>query len=166
MNKNPFILSVIALCGIALIGSVILWIAIAREHALRKVDQTAQQVVPKLEVATDPSFPEIKGRVISGFPDFPVYPGAALVASAKTNRADQPDTGYRVKWTVQGEVPIVMKWYQAELPKSSWQIEQSVDPNNPGEQINQISKGNFNGSLLVENDGTVTEIIAEVLIAE
>ena len=166
MQKNPLVLFIIALCGIALIGSFILWIIIAREHAGPKVDQTSQQNIPKLEVATDPGFPEVKGQVISGFPDFPVYPGAALIASAKTNRADQPDTGYRAKWGTQDSVIAVMKWYQAQLPKSGWQYTPPNDPQSEGEQVAEISKGDFKGYIASEIEEGNNEIVVDVRLVE
>ena len=166
MQKNPLVLFVIALCGIALIGSFILWITKARENAGQKVDQTSQQNIPKLEVATDPGFPEVKGQVISGFPDFPVYPGATLVASAKTNRADQPDTGYRVKWEAQDSVIPVMNWYQDELSKNGWTYEVPNDPDATGEQVAQIKKAGWEGFVESELEDGATEIVVEVRITK
>ena len=162
MQKNPLVLFIIALCGIALIGSFILWITIVKEHALRKVDQTSQQNIPKLEVATDPSFPEIKGELIGGFPELPVYPEATLVASAQTNPAGQPPQGYRAKWVTKDPVIKVMNWYEAELPKAGWHYTSPNDQQSEGEQVAEISKGDFKGYIAAEIEEENIEIVVDV----
>ncbi|GEM_PF-5245174 len=116
-----------------------------------------------LEVATDPSFREIKVQLIPGFPsDFPVHPGAKLEASAKTNPENKPNTGYRAHWVTQDSVVTVMRWYEKEFPKSGWTYEVPNDPHNTGEQVAQIKKGNLTGYIAAEKEGNAVEIVVEV----
>ena len=153
-------LGILVVLFIALSG----WLVTPRRQSNNEAGTTN---LSKLEVATDPSFPEVKGKLISGFPDFPVYPGATLVASAKTNRADQLDTGYRVKWAVQVDaVPNVMEWYQDELSKNGWTYEVPNDPNATGEQVAQIKKSGWEGFVESELEDGATEIVVEVRITK
>lgn len=117
------------------------------------------------QVATDPSFTEVKGQVLPGFPSFPVYPGATLVASAKTSPEGVENQGFRVKWSAGDSVPRVMAWYQVELPKTGWRIEKTDDPDNLGEQVVQISSDGFNGNIAIEtSQGNIIEIIVDIRI--
>ncbi|OGY25918.1 MAG: hypothetical protein A2Z11_02045 [Candidatus Woykebacteria bacterium RBG_16_43_9] len=130
------------------------------------IRQQSTEKTQKLEVATDPNFPEVKGKLISGFPQFPVYPGATLVASAKTNRVNQPDTGYRAKWETKDAVIKVMRWYQDQLPKSGWKYEVPNDPTAAGEQVAQIKKSGFEGFVEAESEQKGAEIVVEVRITK
>lgn len=159
-TKGFSILLVVTVVSIVLVA--LAWLIFGSK--LETIKQPGQNVgePQKLEVATDPSFPEVKGKLIPGFPEFPVYPGATLKASAKTNRENQPDTGYRAKWVTKDSVPLVVKWSQQELPKNGWKIEALDDPENTGEQVTQISKGNFKGYIGAEAVAQGTEIVVEV----
>src|SRR4030067_1863615 len=140
------------------------WLVTVRKQSNNEAGTTK---TPNLEVATDPSFPEVKGKLISGFPPFPVYPGATLIASAKTNRANQPDTGYRAKWETKDAVIKVMRWYQDQLPKSGWKYEVPNDPNAAGEQVAQIKKSGFAGFVEAEREPQKdTEVVVEVRITK
>ncbi len=156
MKKNTLILSFI---GIVIVVLLII-IAIVKQSNNTVSNQTT---IRQLQVATDPNFPEIKGQLMPGFPQFPIYPGATLEASAKTNPEGQPDTGYRAKWVTEGNVPTVMKWYQNELPKNDWQFDPPKDMNNTGEQVAKIAKGNLSGNIVIEaGQGSKSEIVVEV----
>ena len=96
----------------------------------------------------------------------PVYPDATLVASAKTNPADQPDTGYRAKWITNDEVKKIMKWYESELPKAGWSYELPNDPQSEGEQVAEISKGDFKGYIASEIEEGNNEIVVDVRLVE
>ena len=117
--------------------------------------------VPKEEVtkqvATDPNFAEVKGQLLPGFPEFPIYPGAELVGSAEVNLPDEPNQGYRVKWTTYDPVPQVMDWYLEELSKTGWVVEEPNDPEAEGEQVANIHKGGFKGHIAVESEGSEGE---------
>jgi len=167
MQKNIFVITVIVISIIVLSGVVILWMNNEKSRG-QPIGNTADQNAPNIEteVATDPRFPEIKGKLMSGFPEIPVYPGATLIASAKTNRANEQDTGYRAKWETQDAVVKVMKWYQEELPKSGWVYETPNDPNASGEQVAQIKKSDLEGFLEAEREEKGTEIVVEVRITK
>lgn len=159
MKEKANSLILFLLFGVVISGLMVFFFMPDRVEYIR--NQAAHLVPPTL-VATDPSFPEVQGRLIEGFPEFPVYSGATLIGSARTSPVDTADTGYRTKWTAKDDVPTVMKWYQAELPKIGWKIELSGDPANTGEQVVQISKGELRGYLGIEAQSTGVEIIVEV----
>lgn len=160
INKNSILAGAVIL--FALVSSLV-WIVVRQTSTDKDKTTNLQQ---KLEVATDPSFPEVGGALIEGVPSLPVYPEATLVASAKTNPPDQPDSGYRIKWRTTGSVAEIMTWYQKEMPKNGWTIEPSNDPDNTGEQVTQISKGDFSGYIGVESEEQQVEIVVEVLITK
>ena len=139
------------------------WLVTVRKQSNNEAGTTK---TPNLEVATDPNFPEVEGKLIAGFPTFPVYPGATLIASAKTNRADQPDTGYRAKWETKDAVIKVMRWYQDQLPKSGWKYEVPNDPNAAGEQVAEIKKGNLAGFINSDLETGTNEIVVEIRITK
>jgi len=117
----------------------------------------------KLEVSTDPNFPEVKGRIISGFPDFPVYPSATLVASSLINKEGETVQGYRVKWkTNPGNVPEIMQWYQSALQKAGWTFTANDDTQSLGEQVAPISKGDYRGYVAAEMEGDIIEIMVDL----
>ena len=125
-----------------------------------------QSPAPKLEVATDPSFTEVKDKLIEGFPEFPVYPGATLEASAKVNSEGQTDMGYRVKWETHDPVPKIARWYERELAKAGWKVTPSSDPQSEGEQVIKIEKDigskEFSGYVAPEMEGDEVEIIVDL----
>lgn len=92
---------------------------------------------PPLTVSTTPSqekenVTELKGELVAGTPEFPVYPGAQVKKSYKKD-IDQK-TDYVVVWEAKGAVPQTMAWYAAELKKSGWQIEGPDFPEAKDEQ--------------------------------
>lgn len=95
-----------------------------------------------LLVATDPMFPEVKGELIDGFPEgFPVYPGAILIASSKTNPDGLPDSGYRARWDIlDGSTTTeVLAWYKKELTAAGWDFTDPDDPEGVGELIAKLN---------------------------
>lgn len=114
------------------------------------------------EVATDPSFPEVMGKLIEGFPELPVYPGATLVASAKTNPDGVADLGYRAKWDTKDSVVQVMNWYETEMPKAGWEYTAPDDKTADGEQVARISKGDYTGYVAAEIEGDAIEIVVDL----
>lgn len=118
----------------------------------------------KLEVATDPTFPEVMGKMVAGFPEVPTYPGATLVASAKTNAEGEPDLGYRAKWETTDSVPQIMKWYEVELPKNGWKYTAPDDKKSEGEQVAKISKGDYSGYVAGEMEGDKIEIVIDLRV--
>ncbi len=133
---------------------------------IKSGQRSTNEAIPELqtqEVATDPSFTEVKGQLIPGFPELPVYPGASIVASAKTNPEIKLDIGYRAKWKASDPVLKVMKWYLEELPKYGWNVEPPNDPNATGEQVASIAKEDLKGYLEVASESEAeTEIWVEV----
>lgn len=113
-------------------------------------------------VATDPAFPEVEGKLIEGFPDMPVYPGAKLVASAKVNPADVADLGYRTRWDTKDGVIQVMQWYETELPKNGWEYEVPDDQASNGEQVAKITKEGYVGYVAAEMEGDHIEIVVDL----
>jgi hypothetical protein len=113
---------------------------------------------PQLLVATDPSFPEVAGRLIEGFPsDFPIYPGGVLIASAKINPPNVPDQGYRAKWELVGTQDTtseVVSWYKDQLVSQGWGFIDPSDPEGLGELIAHIEKQDeYEGYVAAEIEG-------------
>ena len=86
----PTVLLVVVLFGVL----VVPW-ANARLHAANPTVGEDQEPA----IATDPSFRELKGRLLEGIPEFPAYPGATLIGSAERNKPGEKNRGYRIKWT-------------------------------------------------------------------
>lgn len=110
--------------------------------------QNGQQANQSL--ATDPNIVEVKGQLVEGFPDFPVYPEAKLVQSVQLKKSGSVG-GYRARWELAGEsVPKVMEWYVKELRSKGWVVQPPDDPKAYGEQIATITKDNQAAYLRVE----------------
>jgi hypothetical protein len=120
----------------------------------------------KGQIKTDPTFYEIKGKIIDGFPsDFPVYPGAKLEGSASVNPPTTNDEGYRIKWEINTEsatVPEIMRWYEQELPAAGWEYTPPDDYDSMGEQVARIKQGELEGYIAAEVEDSYTEIIVDV----
>ena len=154
---------------IAILLSIPIIASVALLVALQKNLQPVQNIAPttKLEVATDPNFQEVKGQLIPGFPQFPVYPGAVVKKSLKAKQVQDPAKGYRAEWEIpqKKSVPEVMQWYLAELKNQGWVInEPPVDLQTYGEQVSKISKGDLMAYLNVEigDDNNSTEIMVDI----
>lgn len=159
-----------------LIAGVLLFVSISVLVAKRFVqapitrttlDPTAETLmdIPSKEIATDPSFKEVKGSLIPGFPNFPVYADAELKGSATLSADADSSQGYRVIWELNKEdstVPEVMNWYQRELTRDGWKYEAPDDPTSVTEQVAQISKGNFKGYLAAEIEQNELEILVQI----
>ena len=158
MQTNSLLIT-IAACVVIIALSIILFFIGFSPQFQHVVNQIVEQ---KPEVATDPSFPEIKGELIGGFPDFPVYPGATLIASAQTNPAGQPPQGYRAKWVTHDPVIKVMNWYEDDLPIAGWQYTPPNDQQSEGEQVAEISKGDLKGYIAAEIEEENIEIVVDV----
>lgn len=120
---------------------------------------------PDLKIATDPAFQEYIGSIVNGFPeDFPVYPGAFLVGSAKINPPNIPDVGYRVKWELETGISTfdVMTWYKRELLETGWMFEDPDDWNGIQEFIAPIERDNLKGDITVEIESDEIEIIVDL----
>lgn len=112
----------------------------------------------------EPGKEELTGELVSGFPDFPVYPGAAV----KTSRESTGGTvGFETVWEVNQEVPEIMRWYMDMFAgDESWKIKEPPDsPESPGEQSAIVSRDNWDFYLTVEReiDAETSEIIVEVV---
>ncbi len=151
MNKNIKYLTIAALILLLVLGVT-----------FKLVTKDRKENPPELLVATDPSFTEYKGQLMSDFPEFPVYTGATLVGSAKVNTDDIADQGYRAKWTTSDPVIKVMKWYQEELIKAGWKFEENNDIVSEAEQIAKISKDELEGYLAAELEDEETEIVVDL----
>lgn len=111
---------------------------------------------------SDPSFTEVKSQLISGFPQFPVYPGAQLEYSAKREKTSTPEGDFRAKWEIKDREAVdkVLQWYLTELPKYGWVItEPSSDREAMGEQGAQIAKNGLTATINVEAKEGKTEIL-------
>ena len=94
---------------------------------------------------------DVKGQLISGFPAFPVYPGAKLIESSKVKNSPDPTKGYQAEWEAQAEsVAKVMDWYLKELKSTGWEILTLDDPKGYGEQVANVSKDGNVVNLRVE----------------
>jgi hypothetical protein len=113
-------------------------------------------------VATDRAFTEAAGRMVSGVPDVPAYPGATLVGSAEQARAAEAPEGYRIKWTTSASVSTVMQWYAKALPAAGWSYQPPDDAGSPGEQLARIRKDRLDGYVAAEATGGVTEIVVSL----
>jgi hypothetical protein len=101
------------------------------------------------EIVSDPSFRQTRGQLLPETPEFPAYPGAALVGSAENNRPKAPNRGYTIKWTTKDSVPMVMAWYRKTLEDLGWEFTPPTD----GVAISQIAnirKGNLQGTVEAE----------------
>ena len=115
----PTVLLVVVLFGVL----VVPW-ANARLHAANPTVGEDQEPA----IATDPSFRELKGRLLEGIPEFPAYPGATLIGSAERNKPGEKNRGYRIKWTTTDSPVQVMAWYEKTLPSDGWKYVLSDEP--------------------------------------
>jgi hypothetical protein len=113
------------------------------------------------EIATDPSFREVKGALIEGMPAFPAYPDSKLIGSAERNRPNEKNRGYRIKWTTTDSPDEVMAWYQKTLVELGWKYVPPAQEEDEDELIAKISKGEFDGYIEseFEDEDDTTEII-------
>ena len=108
----------------------------------------------------------IPPQLVGGFPEFAVYPGAALKDSQATGEGDMAI--YIGDWTTSASVPQVMLWYIDALEHSNWRIEiPSADTNAPTAQF--ITAKNVDSGLILDlsvfkkNDGSATNIEASFI---
>lgn len=137
----------------------------ADTNKIRRQETGAMEV--KLEVATDPTFQEFKGEIVTGFPgDFPVFPGAILVGSVVNNPAGVKDTGYRVMWNItkDNSVSEIVNWYVQELRNTGWNVEDPDLWENISELVLQIEKENFKGYIAAESEENVIELVVDLKI--
>ena len=140
-------------------GSIDLWTvdAITADEE-RKADDTQKE---EPEIATDPSFREVKGALIEGIPTFPAYPDSKLIGSAERNRPNEKNRGYRIKWTTTDSPDQVMAWYQKTLVEQGWKYVPADQGEDEDELIAKISKGEFDGYIEseFEDEDHITEIV-------
>jgi hypothetical protein len=114
-------------------------------------------------IATDPGFRELAGGLLDGIPDFPAYPGAKLVGSAERNRPDEPNHGYRIKWTTRASPARVMVWYEQTLPRHGWKHVPSYEPDEEDELEAKIANAAFSGYLEAETEDDGSTVVVLVL---
>jgi hypothetical protein len=125
-------------------------------------NEIAVDLVP--EIATDPSFTELKAQITPGFPsDFPVYNGATLVGSATDTPSDYSQT-YRVKWDLAPGTSTVdaMQWYKKELTAGGWGFEDPDSWANVDEFVAQIQRDGLKGYIAVENESGEIEVVVDL----
>lgn len=138
MKKNKLTL-ILAILVVVFVASFV-----SSKFGKSKLDMTNLGIFDqetKRDVATDPNFTEVKGELIEGFPsDFPMYPNATLVASAKVNPEDVSDQGYRARWEVKdgSTTTDIILWYKKELAMKGWKFTDPNDMSGVGELIAKI----------------------------
>ncbi len=148
------------------IGVIIIVLLAGGTFLLTKINQSSKQTTTSSNAQSFPSDPnklEVKGELVAGFPDFPVYSKATVVNSSRVKELSDPAKGYQAAWKVHdASVAKVMQWYLQELKNTGWQI--VVPPNDPqgyGEQLATVSKGGSTAYLIVEleEEGVIAVIV-------
>jgi hypothetical protein len=151
---------VVIIAVLAGLGSWYIWLNPSSVSTLEKAISPTEMPSP---LSDEKNTITAEGELVEKFPDFPVFPGAAIHESSA--RIETRDTGrdLRAEWTVKSPVIDVMQWYIAELPKQGWTVEPPNDPVAEGEQIAHISKGTLSGYIAVEDEGEqITEIVVDL----
>ena len=110
---------------------------------------------PRMEV--EPTVRQAAGKLLPEVPDFPAYPGAAVLGSAERNSPSAPKQGHLIEWTTTDPVPKVMAWYQKTLQELKWAYSPPTDGVTHS-QLAGISRGTLDGTLEVEFEGGITRI--------
>jgi hypothetical protein len=158
-RRHPYLHSLGVLLVVLLFGVLPSPWANARLHAVNPIAGEDQEP----EIATDPSFRELKGGLLEGIPEFPAYPGATLIGSAERNKPDEKNRGYRIKWTTTDGPAQVMAWYEKTLPGYGWKYVGSDEPAEVDELEAKITTAAFSGYIEAETKdyphGDITEIV-------
>jgi hypothetical protein len=114
------------------------------------------------KVATSAAFSEAIGKLLSGVPEFPAFPGANLTGSAAQALKGTTPKAFRIKWTTTEPVPAVMAWYQKTLSEQGWSYVAPDSDASIVEQVARISKGNVEGFVAAEETDGLTEIVVSI----
>lgn len=145
------------LLGIILISALLAALLQIRDTSLRPTPTQAPYIQePENNIV------EAEGELVEGFPEFPVYPGAEIHESAVRRQAYNTGRDIYAEWTTNDSVIEVMRWYEQELSKLGWSIGEPNDPENPSEQIIQITKDNLSGYVAAEDEEGTTEIVVDL----
>ncbi len=101
------------------------------------------------------SIEKAQGKVISGIPDFPVYPGAHVEYSYIKREGKR--TGYEIEWEAPAGVETLTKWYIANLPKYGWVLPDVPIPMRDSEVMIDASKNGRPVRLIIENEDGLPE---------
>ncbi len=85
-------------------------------------------------------------KLVEGFPEVAVYPGAKLKDSSAENPGEGEDLHYTATWTTSESVPEVVAWYLPALEAAGWRID--IKPYDTKNTENQYVVALQNGSLL------------------
>lgn len=105
-------------------------------------------------------FDKLQGQLVSGFPDFPIYPGASIIGSYK--KIDGERIGFEATWETEISQNEVAAWYLNEFNKYiGWTIHELPDTFNSDELVFRIEKNNQKSTLTIEREDDITEITVE-----
>lgn len=100
-----------------------------------------------------------EGRIIDGFPEFPIYPNATILSSQIER--DTP-TSYQAYLESADAVAAIVTWYNENLVKDNWTIVRSIDPSTPADQNVLASKNGLNLTVNVEKESDGTKISIDI----
>ena len=103
----------------------------------------------KLAPSKEPGKTELEGELVAGFPELPVYQGAALVNSYKKQEGEK--VGFEANWEIDASVSEVMIWYIDALSESGWVFEEVP------EDVDEV----FEQSLIAQKDETRVYLTVE-----
>lgn len=99
---------------------LLLWLGLAMALALLIIiSSNSIRKIPR-KILTEPPKTSTSQQLVSGFPEFPVYPGARLKSSHQTPGF----LNFKAVWEVNQPGPPVMDWYITALSGGAWAIEE------------------------------------------
>lgn len=110
----------------------------------------------------EPGKTEVIGQLVSGFPQFPRYPGAVVKSSYKKQEGER--VGYEAVWENDDSVSEVIEWYRVRLRELKWkEVDFSETVISGSEKFLHAKMDGLEVFLAVEVDGEVglTEINVE-----
>ncbi len=103
---------------------------------------------------------EVKGKLVEGFPQFPVLTGAKIEESYK--KESQGKFGYEVELITSNTPKQVLMWYWDELEKEGWAVyDENIEESEEGDYFLMAQKGNLKVGVFAENEDSETDVTIE-----
>jgi len=105
-------------------------------------------------------FDKLQGHLVTGFPDYPIFPGASIIGSYK--KIDGERIGFEATWETNVPQGTVADWYLEEFNKyKGWTIHELPENFDSPELVFLLEKNNQKSTLEIEREDDITEITVE-----
>ena len=101
-------------------------------------------------LSKSPGLVEARGELVSGFPEFPVYPEVKLTYSSRYDLEEE--TVYRASWISDDSLSQIAEYYGSALRKAGWTVTETKEPTQ-GDSLIEATKNNQTATLYIDQEG-------------